>query len=80
MLEQFNGVFRAAASYYNLLKEAQISWQKAQPKNPRQAPDLVKKKNKKIEKMLTNILPDLKAGNIVVYGIGRCSLPRRRLN
>ena len=37
LIEKFDVVFRAAASYYNLLKEAKISWQKAQASNPRKS-------------------------------------------
>ena len=44
LIEQYDVVFKAHASYYNLLKEAKISWQKAQAKNPLQDPELVKKK------------------------------------
>ncbi len=43
LIEHYDVVFKAHASYYNLLKEAKISWQKAQPKNPRQDPDFLKK-------------------------------------
>jgi transposase len=74
LIEQYDVVFKAHASYYNLLKEAKISWQKAQAKNPRQDPDLVKKKNKKIAEMLTSVLPDIKAENTIAYAIDEVHL------
>lgn len=43
LIEQFDVVFKSQVSYYKLLKEARISWQKAQPKNPRKNPELIKK-------------------------------------
>ena len=44
LIDQFDLAFKSQTSYYSLLKEAKISWQKAQPKNPLQDPELVKKK------------------------------------
>lgn len=49
LIEQFEVVFKSQTSYYTLLKEAKISWQKAQPKNPRKNPELVKKKLRKFK-------------------------------
>ena len=39
LIDQYDVVFKSPTSYYALLKEAKISWQKAQPKNPRQDPE-----------------------------------------
>ncbi|MGD1699724.1 winged helix-turn-helix domain-containing protein [Dapis sp. BLCC M229] len=35
LIDKFDVVFKSPTSYYKLFKEAKISWQKAQPKNPR---------------------------------------------
>jgi len=43
--DKFNVVFESNQSYYNLFKEANISWKKTQKRNPRKDPDLVAKKN-----------------------------------
>jgi len=48
--------FKWQQSYYDLFKEAGISWKKSQKKNPKRAPDLVKKKgrnNSKVIRMAT---------------------------
>ncbi|MDJ0536020.1 MAG: IS630 family transposase [Xenococcaceae cyanobacterium MO_207.B15] len=74
LIEKLDVVFKAHASYYNLLKEAKISWQKAQPSNPRKDEDLVKERNKEIEKKLIDNLSDIQAGNIVVYAIDEVHL------
>jgi transposase len=74
LVEEFDVVFKSKTSYYNLLNEAKISWQKAQPKNPRQDPDLVKKKNQEIKDILLENLPDIKAEKVVVYAIDEVHL------
>ncbi len=45
LIEQYDVVFQSPTSYYSLLAEAKISWQKAQKKNPRKNPEVVKKRN-----------------------------------
>lgn len=75
----FDLVFRAAASYYNLLQEAKISWQKGQGSNPRKDEDLVRERNKEIEKKLIDNLPDIKAGKIIIYAIDEVHLLERDL-
>lgn len=74
LIEQFEVVFKSKTSYYNLLKEAKISWQKAQAKNPRQDPELVKKKNQEIQDILIENLPEIKAEKVVVYAIDEVHL------
>ncbi|BDA76109.1 hypothetical protein CAL7716_102750 (plasmid) [Calothrix sp. PCC 7716] len=43
--DNFNVIFESNQSYYDLFKQANISWKKAQKKNPRKDPHLVAKKN-----------------------------------
>jgi len=43
--DNFNIIFESNQSYYDLFKEAHISWKKTQKKNPRKEPNLVAKKN-----------------------------------
>lgn len=74
LIEQYEVVFQSPTSYYELLKEARISWQKAQKVNPRQDPELVKKKAKEIKSILTELMPDIRAGKIVVYAIDEVHL------
>lgn len=74
LIDQFDVAFKSQTSYYNLLKEAKISWQKAQPKNPRQDPELVKKKNQEIQDIITGVLPEIKAEEVVIYTIDEVHL------
>lgn len=43
--DRFGVVFESNQSYYDLFKEANISWKKTQKKNPRLDAELVAKKN-----------------------------------
>ena len=45
--KQYDVVFESNQSYYNLLKEAGISWKKTQKKNPAKNDELVEAKKKK---------------------------------
>nr|WP_322744464.1 MULTISPECIES: type I restriction enzyme endonuclease domain-containing protein [unclassified Coleofasciculus] len=67
-------VFQSPTSYYKLLKEARISWQKAQKKNPRQDPEAVKERLKEIKSILAEAMPEIKAEKVVVYAIDEVHL------
>lgn len=43
--DNFNVVFESNQSYYDIFKQANISWKKTQKKNPRKDENLVAKKN-----------------------------------
>lgn len=74
LIEEFDIVFKSSTSYYDLLKEAKISWQKAQPKNPRQNPKEVEKKNKEISNILKELLEEIKGGDVAVYALDEVHL------
>lgn len=74
LVEQYDVVFQSPTSYYELLKEARVSWQKAQKKHPRQDPELVKKKAQKIQAALAELMPDIRAGKVAVYAIDEIHL------
>jgi putative transposase len=62
-------VFKSRQSYYQLLKEARISWPKAEQVNPKKAPEEVKKKNKEISQLLESKKEEIRSGKLVE----RCS-------
>ena len=66
LIEQYDVVFKSQTSYYELLKAARKSWQKAQKKHPRQDPEVVKKRVQEIKEKLSELLPDIRAGKIGV--------------
>jgi transposase len=43
--DNFDVVFKSNQSYYDLFKQANISWKKTQKNNPRKDPEIVAKKN-----------------------------------
>lgn len=74
LVEQYDVVFKSPTSYYELLKSARKSWQKAQKKHPRQDPEVVKKRVQEIKAKLSELLPDIRAGKIALYAIDEVHL------
>ena len=74
LIEQYDVVFKSPTSYYELLKAARKSWQKAQKKHPRQDPEVGKKRVQEIKEKLSELLPDIRAGKIAVYAIDEVHL------
>lgn len=80
---EYDVVFESAQSYYNLLKEAGISWKKTQNNNPPKNDELVKaqrtgrgmariplhpsNKRKDIEELLARWEPEIQAENLTVF-------------
>jgi hypothetical protein len=67
-------VFKSRQSYYQLLKEARISWQKAEQVNQKKAPEEVKKKNEEISQLLESKKEEIQSGKLVVYLLDECHL------
>lgn len=74
LIEQYNVVFQSPQSYYEILNKARISWQKGQQINPRQNPELVKKRTQEIAELLESRRQEIEAGSLVVYLIDECHL------
>lgn len=55
LVEQYDVVFKSPTSYYELLKAARKSWQKAQKKHPRQDPEVGKKRVQEIKEKLSEL-------------------------
>ncbi len=66
--------FKAKRSYYNLFKEARISWQKSQKKNPKKDPELVAKKKKEVTRLILNWQEEISLGKLSVFMIDECHL------
>ncbi len=65
--------FKSKQSYYDLFKEAGISWKKTQKKNPKKDPDLVKKKEEITEKLL-EWRAKINDNNLSVFLVDECHL------
>ena len=69
LIEQYDVAFQSPTSYYRLLAEAKISCCKAQKKNPRKDPEVVKKTNQEIQFILEKLMPKIKSGEVTVYAV-----------
>ncbi len=74
LIEQYDVVFQSRQSYYQLLKEARITWQKGEQINPRQDEELISKKNREIAEILEKHRAEIEAESLVVYIIDECHL------
>jgi transposase len=74
LIERYDVVFQSRQSYYQLLKEARITWQKGEQINPRQDPEAIAKKNQEIADLLEKHRLQIEAGELVVYIIDECHL------
>ncbi len=71
---EYQIIFESKQSYYDLFKEAKISWKKTQKKNPAKNEDLVAVKKKEIEEYLATWHEDIEAENLTVFIIDECHL------
>ena len=74
--DKYDVRFKSNQSYYTLLDEAKISWNKTQKSNPKKNDELVKTKKIEIEKILAENRSEIEAGKLVVYMIDECHLLR----
>jgi transposase len=74
ILETYEVIFKSKQSYYKLLKEARISWQKGEKENPKQNSEEIERKNQEIASILKNKKEEIEAGKLVVYAIDECHL------
>lgn len=74
LIEQYDVIFQSPQSYYTLLSQARISWQKSQQVNPRKDPELVKKRTEEIAELLESRRQEIETGRLVVYLIDECHL------
>ncbi|WP_407682318.1 IS630 family transposase [Pseudocalidococcus azoricus] len=73
ILDTFNIVYSAKSSYYNLLHEAGLSWQKAQVTHPLKDPEKVALKKEICQYLEANRV-SIEPGKTVVYCVDQCHL------
>lgn len=61
-------------SYYELFKQAEISWKKTQKNNPKKDPELVAKKKREIIAWLDAHQREIVSGEMVVFFEDECHL------
>lgn len=72
--DNFNVEFESNQSYYDLFKQANISWKKTQKTNPRKDSDLVAKKKLEITAWLDAHQREIGSGELVVFFEDECHL------
>lgn len=74
LIETYDVVFKSPESYYQILRESQLSWQKGKRENPRKNPEKVEEKNQEIDEMLKELKGDIESGKLAVYALDECHL------
>lgn len=74
LIEKYDVAFQSPTSYYSLLSEARVSWQKAQKENPRKDPERVKARNEEIQGIIEKLIPRIEAGEVAVYALDEVHL------
>lgn len=74
LIEEYDVVFKSRESYYSILRENQLSWQKGNKENPRKKPELINQRNQEIASRLREVRPKIEAGEVVVYALDECHL------
>jgi len=72
--EKYGVQFKSRTSYYELFKEAGISWKKTQKKNPKKNEEEVEKRRQEIQSFLETNREAIEAEKLVVYMIDECHL------
>ncbi len=72
ILENYTIRFKSKQSYYDLFKEAGISWKKSQKKNPKRDPEQVKEIKKEITKKLSEWKPKINNNNLSIFLVDEC--------
>ncbi|MCT7991971.1 IS630 family transposase [Laspinema olomoucense] len=72
IMEQYDVVFKSLESYYSLLKESRLTWQKANKENTRKDPEAIKKRTEELVEILEDLKPEIEAGTLVVYALDEC--------
>lgn len=66
LIETYDLVFKSPESYYQILRESQLSWQKGKRENPRKNPEKVEEKNQEIGDMLKKFRADIETEKMAV--------------
>ncbi len=74
LIEEYDVLFRSKESYYQILRNANLIWQKGNKENPRKNPARIKERNKELAAILRDSLDKIKAEKLVVYALDECHL------
>lgn len=72
IMETYDVVFKSPQSYYAILNDSQLTWQKANKQNTRKDPEAIKKRTQEIVEILEEFKPEIESGTLVVYALDEC--------
>ncbi len=72
LIETYDVVFKSPQSYYDILKDSQLTWQKANKQNTRKNPEAIKKRTLEIVEILEEFKPEIEAVTLSVYALDEC--------
>jgi superfamily II DNA or RNA helicase len=74
LIEEYDVVFKSPESYYKILRDSQLSWQKGNLENPKKKPEVIAKRNQEIAEMLRGLTGEIESGQLLVYALDECHL------
>ncbi len=74
VFENYKIRFKSKQSYYNLFKQAGISWKKSQKKNPKKDPKQVEEVKKEITQKISEFQEKIQENNLSVFLVDECHL------
>lgn len=74
LIEVYEVIFKSRQSYYQLLKDSRLTWQKGNRENPRKNPEKIAEKNQEINDLLNQYREEIESGRLVVYTVDECHL------
>ena len=74
LIEEYDVVFKSPESYYKILRDSQLSWQKGNLENPKKKPEVIAKRNQEIAEMLRGLTGEIESGELLVYALDECHL------
>ena len=74
VFENYKIRFKSQQSYYNLFKEAGISWKKSHQKNPKRDPKQVEEVKKEITQKISEFPEKIQKNNLSVFLVDECHL------
>ncbi len=74
LIEEYDVVFKSPESYYQILKESKLSWQKGNKENPRKEPELIDKRNQEIAEKLSKVRGEIESGEVIALALDECHL------
>ncbi len=74
LIEKYNVSFKSKQSYYSILRESKLTWQKANKENSRKDEEKIRIRNKELQEILEFVKPEVESGKLVVYALDECHL------